>query len=267
VFFPDLRWRAAFLVVACVCLLSVAVAAALEFPRLTGRVVDEARLLTAQQRESVVAALAEHERKTGTQVVVVTLTSLQGVPIEEYGYQLGRHWGIGEEGRDTGALLIVAPNEREVRIEVGYGLEGDLTDATSRLIIENVILPEFRAGRFGQGIVNGTGAVLEVLGGAPPGEVVPARQPPRERERTEALPLLPMILLFIFLMVARSMGSGRRRRGWYGGFPPIGMGGGGRRGGGLGGSRGGGGFGGSRGGGGFSGGGGGFGGGGASGRW
>jgi uncharacterized protein len=257
--------KASLLVVASVFLVLLATIAvsALEFPQLTGRVVDEARLLTAQQRESVVAALAEHERKTGTQVVVVTLNSLQGVPIEEYGYQLGRHWGIGEEGRDTGALLIVAPNEREVRIEVGYGLEGDLTDATSRLIIENVILPEFRAGRFGQGIVAGTGAILEILGGAPPGEVIPARQPPRERERTEALPLLPMILLFIFLMVARSMGSGRRRRGWYGGFPPVGMGGGGRRGG----SWGGGGFGGSQGGGGFSGGGGGFGGGGASGRW
>ncbi len=251
-------------IAACVFLVCAALAAlAVEFPRLTGRVVDEARLLTAQQRESVVAALAEHERKTATQVVVVTLNSLQGLPIEDYGYQLGRHWGIGEADKDTGALLIVAPNERAVRIEVGYGLEGELTDATSRLIIENIILPEFRAGRFGQGIVAGTGAILEILGGAPPGAVVPERRrPARQEESQEFLPLLPMILLFIFLMIARSRGSGRGRRGgWYGGFPPthIGRGGRGSRGGGFGG----GGFGG----GGFSGGGGGFGGGGATGRW
>ncbi len=246
-------------VVAVFLVLLAAMALALEFPRLTGRIVDEAQLLTAQQRESITAALAEHERKTGQQVVVVTLNSLQGVPIEDYGYQLGRHWGIGEKDKDTGALLIVAPNERVVRIEVGYGLEGELTDAATRLIIENLILPQFRAGRFGEGIVAGTGAILEILGGAPPGSVVPTRQPPRERETREALPLLPMLLLLLFLLYARS-GSRRRRGGWYGGFPPIG------RGGGRGGGWGGGGFSGG-GGGGFGGGGGGFGGGGSSGRW
>lgn len=247
-------------VVAVFLVLLAAMASALEFPRLTGRVIDEARLLTAQQRESITAALAEHERKTGQQVVVVTLNSLQGVPIEDYGYQLGRHWGIGEKDKDTGALLIVAPNERVVRIEVGYGLEGELTDAATRLIIENLILPQFRADRFGEGIVAGTGAILEILGGAPPGSVVPTRQPPRERETREALPLLPMLLLLLFLLYARS-GSRRRRGGWYGGFPPIG------RGGGRGGGWGGGGFSGGGGGGGFGGGGGGFGGGGSSGRW
>lgn len=252
----------ALIVVAVFVVLAAAMAWALEFPALTGRVVDEARLLTAQQRDSITAALAEHERKTGQQVVVVTLNSLQGVPIEDYGYQLGRHWGIGEKDKDTGALLIVAPNERVVRIEVGYGLEGDLTDAATRLVIENVILPEFRAGRFGEGIVAGTGAILQILGGAPPGSVVPARQPPREREAREALPLLPMILLFLFLLYARGGRSRRRRGGWYGGFPPIGRGG--WRGGG---GWGGGGFGGGGGGGGFGGGGGGFGGGGSSGRW
>ena len=248
-----LRRRSPLLILACVCLLSAAVAAlAVEFPPLSGRVVDEARLLTAQQRERLVATLAAHERQTGMQVVVVTLTSLQGLPIADYGYQLGRHWGIGEKDKDTGALLIVAPNEREVRIEVGYGLEGDLTDATSKLIIENVIIPEFRAGRFGEGIVAGTGAILEVLGGAPPSDVAPARQPQRDQE--SAPPLFFMILIFFFIMFARSFGSRRRgRRGWYGGFPPIGMGGGSRGGGG--------------GGGGFGGGGGGFGGGGSSGSW
>ena len=85
--------------------------------------------------------LARLERETGDQVVVVTVGSLQGYPIEDFGYQLGRHWGIGQQGKNTGAILIVAPNERKVRIEVGYGLEGQLTDAASRIIIEREILP------------------------------------------------------------------------------------------------------------------------------
>jgi uncharacterized protein len=256
------RGKAPLLAVACLFVLCAALSAwAVEFPQLTGRVVDEAGLLSAQQRESITTALAAHEQKSGQQLVVVTLNSLQGLPIEDYGYQLGRHWGIGQKDKDTGALLIVAPNERVVRIEVGYGLEGELTDAATRLIIENIILPEFRAGRFGQGIVAGTGAVLQILGGAPPGEVAAERQrqPERRREAAAAFPLLPMIFLFIFLLAARGGRSRRRRGGWYGGFPPIGRGGFG--GGGFGG--GGGGFGG----GGFGGGGGGFGGGGSSGRW
>ena len=89
------------------------------------------------------------------QIVVVTLESLQGLPIEDYGYQLGRHWGIGQKGKDNGALLIVAPEEREVRIEVGYGPEGELTDAQSRTIIETRILPRFRRGDFAAGIKAG----------------------------------------------------------------------------------------------------------------
>ena len=111
--------------------------------------------------------LAAHERATGQQVVVVTLDSLQGFTIEDYGYQLGRHWGIGQKGTNTGALLIVAPKEHKVRIEVGYGLEGTLTDAQSRIIIEQSILPSFRSGDFNAGILNGTQAIIQVLGGNP----------------------------------------------------------------------------------------------------
>ena len=99
--------------------------------------------------------LAAHERATGQQVVVVTLDSLQGYSIEDYGYQLGRHWGIGQKGKNNGALLIVAPKEHKVRIEVGYGLEGTLTDATSRTIIQNYILPSFKRGDYNAGVVGG----------------------------------------------------------------------------------------------------------------
>ena len=97
--------------------------------------------------------------------MVVTLDSLQGFSIEDYGYQLGRYWGIGQKGKNTGAMLIVAPKEHKVRIEVGYGLEGTLTDAISRTIIENDILPNFKRGDFNAGVMAGTTSILKVLGG------------------------------------------------------------------------------------------------------
>ena len=114
--------------------------------------------------------------------MVATLESLQGLPIEDYGYQLGREWGIGQAGKDNGALLIVAPEEREVRIEVGYGLEGELTDALSRTIIETSILPRFRQGDFAAGIKAGVAAMIETLGGS----YDPALPPVQVRERERA---------------------------------------------------------------------------------
>jgi uncharacterized protein len=238
-------------------------AAELQFPQLTGRVVDEAGLLTPAERQSLTETLKAHEEATGNQVVVVTLRSLQGKPIEDYGYQLGRFWGIGRQGKDNGVLLIVAPNERKVRIEVGYGLEGVLTDATSRVIIERIMAPAFRSGQFGPGIVAGVGAILKVISG---------EEEPLPHRRTigadrSSVGLLPAILIFggfvLFMwLVYRSRRSsyyaspGRRRGTWIG----YGGGYGGGFGGGFGGS-------GSGGGGGFGGGGGSFGGGGASGDW
>ena len=139
--------------------------AAPEFPDLTNRVVDNAGLLPGNVQQQLITELATHERETSNQVVVVTLTSLQGYTIDDYGYQLGRHWGIGQAERNNGVLLIVAPEERKVRIEVGYGLEGTLTDALSHNIIQTVILPEFKQGDMPAGIVKGTRAIVEVLQG------------------------------------------------------------------------------------------------------
>ncbi|HXF54965.1 MAG TPA: TPM domain-containing protein, partial [Hyphomicrobiaceae bacterium] len=133
------------------------------FPRLTGRVVDEAGLLTAQDAAELTAELADLEAKSTDQLVVVTLRSLQGYEIEDFGYRLGRAWGIGQAGTNNGVLLIVAPNERKVRIEVGRGLEPQLTDALSRLIIENAILPAFRRGNFAEGIKAGVRDIKDVL--------------------------------------------------------------------------------------------------------
>lgn len=166
-----------------------------QFPPLTGRVVDQAGLLSSAQVKSLTDKLAAHEAATTNQVVVVTVDDLQGYPIEDYGYQLGRHWGIGQKEKDNGVLLIVAPKERKVRIEVGYGLEGTLTDALSKVIIEREILPHFKRGDMAGGILAGTDAILQSLGGeyAPPERV-------RDEGTDEGFPL-PAVFIFA-LMIA-----------------------------------------------------------------
>ncbi|MBD8558843.1 TPM domain-containing protein [Pseudomonas fluorescens] len=141
--------------------------AALSFPALTGRVVDSAQMIEPAVREQLTQQLQALEQTSGDQLVVVTVPDLQGVPIEDYGYQLGRQWGIGQKGKDNGALLIVARDDRQLRIEVGYGLEGVLTDAQSWVIINQVILPKFKAGNFSQGISDGVAAMIQVVGGEP----------------------------------------------------------------------------------------------------
>lgn len=140
---------------------------ALTFPALTGRVVDSAQMIDPAVREQLTQQLQALEQTSGDQLVVVTVPDLQGVPIEDYGYQLGRQWGIGQKGKDNGALLIVSRDDRQLRIEVGYGLEGVLTDAQSWVIINQVILPKFKAGNFSQGISDGVAAMIQVVGGEP----------------------------------------------------------------------------------------------------
>lgn len=244
-------------------LLWVATAGALEFPALSGRVVDQAGLLDGQTRSQLSQMLEAHEQATSEQVVVVTVPDLQGTDIADYGYQLGRAWGIGQKGKDNGALLIVAKAERKVRIEVGYGLEGQLTDAQSSIIINNVIVPSFRQGDFAGGIRAGAAAILQVLGGDPLAE--PQRSNAQGQGQEQQQQRLPwpafLILIIIVIVMIRGGGGGRGGRGGGGGSVLTGA----VLGSVLGGGRGGGGFGG--GGGGFGGGGGGFGGGGASGGW
>ena len=141
--------------------------AAPTFPKLTGRVVDDAHVLSADTQQQLTQQLADLEAKTGRQVVVVTLPSLQGDAIDDYGYQLGRAWGIGQKGQNNGALFIVAPSEHKVRIEVGYGLEPVLTDALSSVILQEKVLPKFRAGDVQGGVVDGTAALVQQVVDAP----------------------------------------------------------------------------------------------------
>jgi uncharacterized protein len=157
--------RALLPVIAWLCLVCAGAAQTLTFPPLTGRVVDEAGILDAATRTALTASLAELEQKTTDQLVVVTLKSLQGTSIEDYGYQLGRRWQIGQKDKNNGVLLIVAPNERKARIEVGYGLEGTLTDAITRLIIENSIAPRFKVSDYAGGIKRGVEDIVQALSG------------------------------------------------------------------------------------------------------
>jgi len=232
------------------------------FPPLTGRIVDQAAILDAAAKARLDTKLADLEGRTQTQLVVVTLPSLQGYDIADYGYQLGRAWGIGQKGKNNGALLIVAPTERKVRIEVGYGLEGDLTDAVTRLIIANSILPRFRTGDFAGGIERGVQDIVQVLSGDADDfkrRASDGRQQSSSSQNVGSFTLVITILLawWVFSQTFRRRNSVRSRRaGWFG--PPLI--GGGWSGGGWSSS-------GSSGGGRFSGGGGSFGGGGSSGSW
>ncbi len=196
------------------CLASSGVAFAQTFPALSGRVVDQARLLSETKEAELTARLAALEADTGDQLVVVTVNSLEDFEIEDYGYRLGRAWGIGAAETDSGVLLIVAPNERKVRIEVGYGLEPILTVALSNTIIQNDILPPFREGGYERGITAGVDALATQLRLDP--EEAAARAAAAEPTASEApvMPALIIAVIFILLFASfiRAAGGGRRRR-------------------------------------------------------
>jgi len=136
---------------------------AVNFPGLTGRIVDQANIIPAETRSAIEPKLADLEAKSGIQLVVASVSSLGGEEIEPYVNELFRTWKLGENTKNNGVLLLVAPNERKVRIEVGYGLEGTLTDALSTVIITNAIAPRFKAGDFGGGVSRGVDDIITVL--------------------------------------------------------------------------------------------------------
>jgi uncharacterized protein len=156
------RWAHSLVVVVALLCAGLAVWAA-NVPTLTGRVVDQANVLSAAARSTLASKLAELEDKSGIQLVVATVASLQGQEIEPYANELFRAWKLGEKAKNNGVLLLVAPNERRVRIEVGYGLEGTLTDALSKIIIANAIAPRFKTGDFDGGVSRGVDDIITVL--------------------------------------------------------------------------------------------------------
>lgn len=239
-------------------------AAAQDFPALSGRVVDAANILSPDTETRLTAQLEALETQSQRQLVVATVPDLEGYDVADYGYRLGREWGIGDKDRNDGVVLLIAPTERKMHIAVGYGLEPVLTDALSAQIIRNTITPHFREGNFDAGVTAGVDAIAQQL-----------TLPPEEAERIAGEAAVEevsdgtvgMIIfwvfvgLFVLLVIFGSRGGGKRAKGRHG--PVIIWGGGGGSDWGSGSSwSGGGGFGG-----GFSGGGGSFGGGGASGGW
>ena len=189
---------------ACVALLlATAALADRSFPPLTGRIVDEAALLSADDRRALEAELKALEEKSTDQLVVYTTRSLQGYPIEDFGYRLGRAWAIGQKDKNNGVILIVAPSDRKVRIEVGRGLEPQLTDIMTKLIIENAILPAFRRNDFAGGIKAGVRDIRDVLLGD--AEAVKQRAKGGAKRSPGGDSNFPLLILALFILIAVSM--------------------------------------------------------------
>ncbi|WP_336985951.1 TPM domain-containing protein [Altererythrobacter aquiaggeris] len=255
---------------ACLTLLCAVPAGAQTFPELTGRVVDNADIIPPAEEAALEAKLAALETQSQRQLVVATVADLQGYDIADYGYQLGRAWQLGDAERNDGAILLIAPNERKARIEVGYGLEPYLTDGLSAIIMQQQILPLFRSNDYPGGIAAGADAIIQQLQLPEEEARLIAAQANERRESDGGFPFgaliwIAMIFFFFILPMMRRGGRGRRGRSAVGDIILWEVGSAIARGA-MNGGSGGGGWGGG-GGGGFSGGGGSFGGGGASGGW
>jgi len=229
---------------------------ALDVPPLKGRVNDYASLMPPAHAQALEQRLAEFESQTGHQIAVLTIPSLQGDALESFTIRVAESWKIGKKGFDNGVILFIAQNDRKLRIEVGYGLEGVLPDAIASRIIREVIVPRFRDGDFAGGVENGVEAIMKVTSGEP----LPVTAGATKRRSNSSPPFGAFIILLLLALVLfaalaplsmfkRAGGWSTRGRRTYGGWSEAGSGGG------------------DFGGGGFSGGGGGFGGGGASGSW
>ena len=203
--------------------LLAALASAQTFPALSGRVVDSANLLSPEQEAALTAKLAALETSTTRQLVVATVPDLQGYPIEDYGYRLGRDWKIGQKGENNGVILLVAPTERKVRVEVGYGLEPFVTDALAATIVRDEILPRFRTNDYPGGIQAGVDALLAQLqlpadqAQARQGQILEQQQAqPQGRRSGGGIPFglifWGMVAAFVFL----SMRRGRKQKGIFG---------------------------------------------------
>lgn len=236
---------------------------ALDLPRLTAHVNDYASLLPSEDAQKLEARLSSFEAKTKHQFALLIVPNMGGLPLEDYSIKVAEAWRLGDKQRDDGLLMVVAQQERKMRIEVGYGLEGDIPDAIAARVVRDILRPAFQRGDYAYGIAAAFDQLIRAAGGdgeAPPQPVVHT-QHPGGGSGFGGLPFFLVIVVLFVIMNAVTGGFSRRRRGYYG--PMGGFGGGGFGGGGFGGFGGGGGGGG----GGFSGGGGGFGGGGASGDW
>ena len=200
--------------------------AAQTFPPLTGRVVDQAHLLSPEQVQDLTSKSAALESQKGAQFVVATVNGLEGYPVEDYGYRLGRAWGIGQKGKDNGVILLVAPNEHKVRIEVGYGATPYITDAMSGLIIRENVIPRFKQNDYGGGIEAGADAIIKQISLSPDEaqkNIAAAEQVQQKRQHSGGNPLPFIFWLMVIGFVVLShfrRGRGRRYRSRHGGISP-----------------------------------------------
>ena len=192
---------------------------ALDFPPLTGRIVDQANIIGASSRADIETKLTDLEDKSGIQLVVATVKTLAGNDIETYANGLFRFWKLGEKDKNNGVLLLVAPNEHKVRIEVGYGLEATLTDALSSVIISSAIVPRFRANDYSGGVARGVDGIIGVLSGdsAEWQKKVELR---RDDRSGEASNLTPFLIFLVILFIVWYLN--RHSRGGMMFIPPIG---------------------------------------------
>jgi uncharacterized protein len=181
-----------------VLLLTAWTAAAADVPYLSGRVTDEAEILSSDVRRRLTDRLTEHEDRTTDQIAVLTIRTLGGESIEEYAVRVFESWKLGQRGRDNGVLIIVVPDDRQMRIEVGYGLEATLTDLLAGRIIRNIMTPRFKTGDYDGGVEAGVNAVLAVLQGGDaslvPGEAGPGGSAPAGRGFDLDAPDMPVTM-------------------------------------------------------------------------
>lgn len=203
------RWLVALLLIGV-----ITPATAQTFPPITGQVVDAAHVLNPAQIAALTAQSAEIEKATTRQFIVATIPDLQGYTIEDYGYRLGRAWKIGQQEANNGIILIVAPNDRKVRIEVGYGLEPIMTDALSSQIVRNTILPKFKAGDLPGGIIAGAAEIAEQM--KLPLEAGEARAAAQVKKKPRSKSssgdwVIAIIIMVVIFAVVLPMAFGRSR--------------------------------------------------------
>ena len=201
----DLRHTLSIFLAGFFLLLSSQPGAALDVPALKGRVNDYAGILSPSTERQLDAALKDLEQTDSTQIVVLTLPSLEGENLEAFSIRVAEQWQIGQKDLDNGALLLIAIKERKLRIEVGYGLEGSLTDLAAGRIIRNVIVPRFKQGRFDQGVTDGVAAMIGVVRG----EFTPPQQTRRQPEGGGGFPR-GLFALFAFVFLINMLGRLRR---------------------------------------------------------
>ena len=170
-------------------------ATALEVPRLKGHVNDFAAMLSTASERQLEAVLTEFERKESTQIVVLTIPSLKGDSLEDFSIRVAEAWKIGQKKLDNGAILLIVKNDRKIRIDVGYGLEGRLTDLLTGRIIRNVIAPQFKSGQFDQGITAGVAAMIDAVRG----EYSATDAPRQPRQSQTGVPIIALFALFFLI--------------------------------------------------------------------